>query len=152
MAATQIMRCASLSRVIWLILGATSLNAVVSLQAAPTALAPSLPVPSTVMEASVDREEIFFRETSSVSREFSLQCARQSKRVLTLARSFGPSSPDREKTFCLHAVVVQGFSPAPIFFPRKIAPPSSENDPYPELTRASSLSSGGVQFALWLHP
>ena len=131
MAATQIMRCASLSRVIWLILGAISLNAVVSLKAAPAALALSLPVPSTVMESSVDRDEIFFRETSSISREFSLQCARQSKRVLTLARSFGPYSPDDEKTFCLHAVVVQVFSPTAIFFPRKIAPPSSENDPFP---------------------
>jgi hypothetical protein len=146
------MRCASLSRVIWLILGAISLNAVVSLQAAPTALAPSLPVPSTVMESSVDRDEIFFPATSSVSREFSLQCARQSKQVLTLARSFGPCSLDREKTCHLRAIVVQVFSPAQIFFPRKIAPPSSENDPYPELTRASSLSSGGVQFTLWLHP
>jgi hypothetical protein len=141
MAATQIMRCASLSRVIWLIVGAISLNAVVSLQAAPTALAPSLPVPSTVMEASIDRDEIFFRETSSVSREFSLQCARQSKQVLALARSFGPSSPDHEKTFRLHPIVVQIFSLTQIFFPRKIAPPSSENDPYPELVRASSLSS-----------
>jgi hypothetical protein len=124
------MRCASLSRVIWLILGAISLNAVVSLQAAPTALAPSLPVPSTVMESSVDRDEIFFQATSSVSREFSLQCARQSKQVLTLARSFGPYSPNREKTFRSYAVVVQDFSPTPIFFPRKVAPPSSENDPF----------------------
>ena len=130
MAATQIMRCASLSRVIWLILGAISLNAVVSLQAAPVAFALSLPAPSTIMESSVDRDEIFFRETSSVSREFSLQCARQSKRVLTSARSFAPYSPDDEKTFCLHAVVVQVFSPTQIFFPRKIAPPSSENDPF----------------------
>ena len=130
MAATQIMRCASLSRIIWLIVGAISLNAVVSLQAAPTALAPSLPVPSTVMEASADREEIFFRATSSVSREFSLQCARQSKRVLTLARSFGPYSPDHEKTFLLHPIVVQVFSPTQTFFPRKVAPPSSEDDPF----------------------
>src|SRR5262245_10089905 len=111
MVATQIMRCASLSRVIWLILGAISLNAVVSLKAAPAALALSLPVPSPGMEFSVGRDEIFFRETSSISREFRLQCALQSKRVLTLARSFGPCSPGDEKTFCLHAVVVQVFSP-----------------------------------------
>ena len=124
------MRCAFLSRGIWLTLGAILLNAVVSLQAAPAALVLSLPVPSTVMESSVDRDEIFLRETSSASREFSLQCVRQSKRVLTLARSFGPYSPDDEKTFCLHAVVVQVFSPTQIFFPRKIAPPSSENDPF----------------------
>lgn len=130
MAATQIMRCAFLSRVIWLILGAISLNAAVPLQAAPAALAHSLPVPSAVMESSVAGDEVFFRETSSVSREFSLQCARQSRQVIALARSFGPSLLDREQVFRLHAVVAQVFSPTQVSFPRKVAPSSSENDPF----------------------
>jgi hypothetical protein len=125
------MRRASFSRIIWLILGALSLNAVVSLQAAvPATLARSLPVPSAFIDSSIERDEIFFQETSSVSREFSLQCARQSKRVLTLARSFGRYSLEREKAFRFCTVVAQVFSPVQFFFPRKVAPPSNENDPF----------------------
>jgi hypothetical protein len=131
MAATQIMRCAFLSRVIWLILGAISLNAAVPLQAAPVAFAPSLPVSSAVMESYVAGDEVFFQETSSVSREFGLQCARQSKQVLALAHSFGPYSRDREQALRLHTTVVtQVSSPVPVFFPRKVAPSSSDNDPF----------------------
>ncbi len=124
------MRCALLSRVIWLILGAISLNAAVSLQVAPVTLAPSLPVSSAVMESSGTGDEVLFQATSSISREFSLQCARQSKQVLALAHSFGPYSCDREQALRLHAVVAQVFSPVLVSFPRKVAPPSRANDPF----------------------
>jgi hypothetical protein len=124
------MRRASFSRAIWLILGAISLNAVVSVQAVPVALAYSLPVSSASMESFIERDEIFFRETSSVSREFSLQCARQSKRVLAATRSFSCSALDGEKTLRLHTMGAQVFCPAEIFFPRKVAPPSNETDPF----------------------
>jgi hypothetical protein len=82
------------------------------------------------MESFVEREEIFFRETSSLSREFSLQCARQSKRLLALAYSCACFSCDRENTLRLYTVVALDFCPAETFFPRKVAPPSSENDPF----------------------
>ena len=130
MAATQIMRRAFLSRVIWLILGAISLNAAVPLQAAPAAFAHSLPVPSAVMESYVAGDEALFQAISSVSREFSLQCARQSKQVLALTHSFGPYSGDREQALRMHTIVAQVFSPLLVSFPRKVAPPASDNDPF----------------------
>jgi hypothetical protein len=130
MAATFIMRYAFFSWAIWLILGAILLNAVVRLQATPTARAHSFPHPSASMESSIDRDEIFFQETSSISRKLSLQCAWQSKRVLAITRSFGCYAPESEKALRLHTVVAQVFYPVEIFFPRKVAPPSSENDPF----------------------
>ena len=129
-AATPIMRRASLSRIIRLILGAILLNAVVCLQAAPAALAHSLPVPSASLESAVDRDEIFLRETFSVSREFGLQCARQSRRVLTSTRSADGYAPGREKALRLHTTETRAFYPAEGFFPRKVAPPDNENDPF----------------------
>ncbi len=130
MIATQLMRCAFLSRVIWLILGAISLNAIVPLQAAPATLAHSLPVPSAVMESFGDGDEALFQAISSISREFSLQCARQSKQVLALTHSFGPYAGNREQALRLHTIVAQVFSPLPVSFPRKVAPPASDNDPF----------------------
>jgi len=130
MIATQLMRCAFLSRVIWLILGAISLNAIVPLQAAPATLAHPLPVPSAVMESFGDGDEALFQAISSISREFSLQCARQSKQVLALTHSFGLYTGNREQVFRLHTVVAQVFSPLLVSFPRKVAPPASDNDPF----------------------
>jgi len=124
------MRRASLSRIIRLILGAVSLNAVVVLQAAPAALTHSLPVPSASMESAVDRDEIFLREAFSASREFGLQCARQSRRVLTSARSADGYALGREEALRLHTTEARVFYPAEAFFPRKVAPPDNENDPF----------------------
>ena len=124
------MRCAFHPWVIWLILGAISLNGAIPFQATPVTPAHSFLVPSAAMEASADGEEALFHATSSVSREFSLQCARQGKQVLALARALGFYALDREKAFRLHAVGGRIFSPLRIFPPRKIAPPVSENDPF----------------------
>jgi hypothetical protein len=131
MAATFIMRYAFFSWAIWLTLGAILLNAFVRLQATPMARAHSSPNPSAFVDSSIERDEIFFQETSSISRKLSLQCAWQSKRVLAITRSFGGYAPEYEQAFRLHTAVAQVFYPVEIFFPRKVAPPSSENDPFP---------------------
>jgi hypothetical protein len=124
------MRYAFSSWAIWLIVGAILLNAVVRFQATPTAPAHSFPIPSASLEASLERDEIFFQETSSISRKFSLQCARQSKRVLAVTRSFGRDSQGYENALRLKIVAAQVFYPVEIFFPRKVAPPSRDNEPF----------------------
>jgi len=131
MAATFIMRYAFFSWSIWLLLGAILLNAFVRLQATPMAHAHSPHNPSAFVESSIDRDEVFFQETSSISRKLSLQCAWQSKQVLAQTRSYGCSSRESEKALWLHTVAAQGTAPIEIFFPRKFAPPSDKNDPFP---------------------
>jgi len=131
MAATFIMRHVSFSWAIGLILGAILLNAVARLQATPTGRAHSFPYPSASLESSTDRDDIFFQETSSTSRKLSLQCAWQSKRLLAITRSFACYAAESEKALRFQTVVAQVFYPTEIFFPRKVAPPSSENDPFP---------------------
>jgi hypothetical protein len=106
------------------------LNAVVRFQATPTAPTHAFPISSASLEASLDRDEAFFHETSSVSRKFSLQCARQSKRVLAVTRSFGRDSQAYENALRLQTVAAQVFYPVEIFFPRKVAPPSQDTEPF----------------------
>jgi len=124
------MRGALLSRIIWSILGVLSLNASVTFQATPASLLHSALVPSSAIESPVNDTDVHYQQTSSVSRELSLRCARQSKQAMLLLcfSDFYPSA--RENAFRSRAVMVQGFSPVLIQFPRKVSPPASENDPF----------------------
>jgi hypothetical protein len=125
-----VMKGALLSRIIWSILGVLSLNAIVILQATPVSPLHPAPVPSSAIDSPANETEVLFQQTSSVSRELSLRCEQQSKQAVLLLSAPGFYPLAREKAFRSHTVMVQGFFPVPIQFPRKVSPPTNENDPF----------------------
>jgi hypothetical protein len=70
------------------------------------------------------------KQTSSFSEEFGLQGAQGRRQVLTLPRSALVLSQGQEKDDRLRLVLVPSFSPLLVFFPRKLSPPSAEDDPF----------------------
>jgi len=70
------------------------------------------------------------KQTSSFSEEFGLLGAQGSRQVLTLPRSALVLSQGQEKDDRLRLVLVPIFSPLLVFFPRKLSPPSAEDDPF----------------------
>jgi hypothetical protein len=114
-----------------LILGVSLFNAVAIFHLVPAALAYPSPVSSGVMESSAKAVNVLFQEASSASRELSLQCARQSKRVLPMTDGLDPYSSDHKTTSQVKAAVAQACPLPPFSFPLKVPPPSgSEGDPF----------------------
>jgi hypothetical protein len=113
-----------------LILGISLFGTVAILQLAPMAFASSSRLSSAVMKPPTKAVNVLFQEAFSVSRELSLQCAHQGKRVLPLACDFDPYS-SREKTPLGQGAVAQTRPFPPFFSPLKVSPPpNSEGDPF----------------------
>ena len=119
-----------LSWVVWLILEVLSLHTVVALLPAASFL-PQFPGPIPAFTQSYPSpSDSLFTETSSVSQALSLQCARQSKHVLALVRSLAPFPQAPERDGRLRSVPVLVSLPFLFLFPRKLSPPSAEDDPF----------------------
>jgi hypothetical protein len=117
------------SWVIWLLLEAISLKlAAVSLPTGPCPSQSSPITPTFTHSYPVSSDE-FFRETSSVSAEISLRSARQSKQASALIRPVLAFSHVQERGAHFRPAVGPVLSPAPFFFPRKLSPPSTEDEP-----------------------
>ncbi|MGE0680509.1 MAG: hypothetical protein AB7P69_06315 [Candidatus Binatia bacterium] len=114
----------------WLIIAIVILNTI----------GPSLPVSSlppqpqdttpSFVESSSGSVDRLFTKPASPAQEFSLRGEQQSKRFFLLSRvfhftSYPPSSEDY-----LRQLADTGFFSFQLFFPRKIAPPSSSTDPF----------------------
>jgi len=70
------------------------------------------------------------KQTSSFSEEFGPQGARESKQQLALPRIGSVLAQKQEKDDHLQPILVPNSSPLLIFFPRKLSPPSAEDDPF----------------------
>lgn len=130
MTALRVMRYVFFSWRVRLILGILLLNAVATIHSASALLAYPSPPSSVAIVSPINETNILFQGTSSVSRELSLQCARQSKRVLSLICPFDLHSSAGEKAFQLQASTTRVCSPAPFSVPLKISPPSAEDEPF----------------------
>ena len=111
-------------------LEAVLLNTAVAFLPAGSYLPQSLSDAPTLTQSHEDSSDGLFKQTSSVSVELSLQCARQSKRVLALVRAFTLFSQMQERDDHFWSALVPAFFPSLLFFPRKLSPPSAENDPF----------------------
>jgi len=119
-----------LSWVVWLILEVLSLHTAVALLPVASFL-PQSPGPIPALTQSYPSpSDSLFTKTSSVSQALSLQCARQSKHVLALVRSLAPFPQAPERDGRLRSVPVLVSLPFLFLFPRKLSPPSAEDDPF----------------------
>jgi len=119
-----------LSWVVWLILEVLSLHTAVALLPAASFLPQSPgPIPALTQYYPSPSDSLFTK-TSSVSQALSLQCARQSKHVLALVRSLAPFPQAPERDGRLRSVPVLVSLPFLFLFPRKLSPPSAEDDPF----------------------
>ena len=119
-----------LSWAVWLMLEVLSLHtAVVFLPAASFLPQSPDPVPA-VTQSYPSPSDSLFTETSSVSQQLSLRCARQSKQVLVLVRSLDLFLVAQDRDGRLRSVPVPVSLPFLFLFPRKLSPPSAEDDPF----------------------
>jgi hypothetical protein len=92
------------------------------------------PQPSSQGEEGIqshkDAQRDFFKETSSVSQEFSLQSERQSKKARVLIRRLDTALRDQDRTHRLRSVQTFVPRPARFFFPRKLSPPAASDEPF----------------------
>ena len=115
---------------VWLLLIVVPLNtgATFLLGDSPS-LQPSNQV-SEWIQSHRDTPRDFFKETSSVSQEFSLQSERQSKKARVLVRRLATALRDQDRTQRLRSVLIIITRPARFFFPRKLSPPTASDEPF----------------------
>ena len=123
------MRRLLLSLVSWLMLEAILLNTAAALLPADSCLPQSSHTSTTFAQSHQDCSDWLFKNTSSVSHELSLQCKRQSKRVLALVHFFTLFSQTQERDGHLRPALTPVFFPTLFFFPRKLSPPSATDEP-----------------------
>jgi hypothetical protein len=114
----------------WLIISIIFLNTIgISLPASSSPLQTQDITPSLV-ESCTGITDRLFTKPASPAQEFSLRGEQQSKRFFLLSRvfHFTPYPPTREDY--LRRLADTGFFSFQLFFPRKIAPPSSSTDPF----------------------
>lgn len=114
----------------WLIIAIVILNTVgVPLPVNFSPLQPQDTTPALVESLSGSTDRLFTKPTSP-AQEFSLRGEQQSKRFFLLSRvfHFTPYPPSPEDY--LRQLTDTGFFSFQLFFPRKIAPPSSATDPF----------------------
>jgi hypothetical protein len=116
--------------VVWLMLEASLLNAAVAFLPADPGPPQSPNTTPTFTQSCPDSSNSLFKGTSSVSQELGLQCARQSKQVFALVRACTLFLQVQERDGHLRSAPAPVFSPALFFFPRKLSPPSAEDEPF----------------------
>jgi hypothetical protein len=114
----------------WLVITIVFLNTIgIVLPVSSSPLRIQNTTPSFV-ESCTDIADQLFTKPASPAQEFSLRGEQQSKRFFLLSRvfHFTPYSPTREDY--LRRLADTSFFSFQLFFPRKIAPPSSSTDPF----------------------
>ena len=123
------MQCFLFAWVIWLMLEAMLLpTAVFPLTCARPRQSPRLGL--SFAQSYANPSEGLFKQTSSFSEEFSLQSVSESRPVLMLHHPVAVLSKKQERDGHLRPVPVPICFPLLIFFPRKLSPPSAEDDPF----------------------
>src|SRR5712692_8379084 len=117
----------SLFWIAWLIAEAISLQ--VAIAFLPADFSPLQPYHSAASftESQPDHIDWRFKETSSVSQELNLQCARQSRQTRIPFRPIDPTSAPQPGGKRLQAALVPVSFSGRFFLPRKITPPSPED-------------------------
>jgi len=116
--------------VIWLMLEAMLFPAAVAF---PPACAPPLQSSRSGIsftQSYANPSGDLFKQTSSFSEEFGLQGAAENRQMLALPRTGSVLSQEQEGDSHLQPLPVPIFSPLLVFFPRKLSPPSAEDDPF----------------------
>lgn len=72
----------------------------------------------------------FFKETSSISQELRAQSERQSKKARIWVRRLEALLQDQQRSCSLKSLPVLTTRPVRFFFPRKLSPPSTSDDPF----------------------
>jgi len=85
---------------------------------------------SALTAANSDFSDSLFKETFSISQELSFLCKQASRQSCALDPSVDPllRVQERDDRWPLARVVVS--LPTVFFFPRKLSPPSAEDDPF----------------------
>jgi len=123
------MQCFLFAWVNWLMLEAMLLPAAVfPLTCARPLLSPRLGL--SFAQSYANSNESLFEQTSSFLEEFSLQDASESRPVLTLPYRVAVLSKKQERDGRLRPVPVPTCFPLRVLFPRKLSPPSAEDDPF----------------------
>lgn len=119
-----------LSWIVWLVLAAIPVNlAKACVSADATASQSGDTIPALTYSHSNPQDRVF-KSTPSVSEALSLQCERQSKKSRTIVRRFDIPPQPRHKDGHFHFDAVPSFVLVRFFFPRKLSPPSAEDDPF----------------------
>lgn len=124
------MRRLLFSWVSWLLLEAILLNTAVALSPVHPRLSQAARTTTAFAQSSSDCSDGLFRNTSSVSRELSVQCERRGKQVFALlyARDFFSQVEGTDTPF--HSVLIPVFFSTLLFSPRKLFPPSATDEPF----------------------
>jgi hypothetical protein len=125
------MRHRRLARVVWVIFLATSLNvAAALLPALPTSLQSSNA--ALVLAQSELDDSPLGESTSTSSSEEQNLCAvqQQSKQVPILVRSCDLVSLVSQRENLFNSAPAPVFLPVRVWFPRKLSPPSAQDDPF----------------------
>jgi len=119
-----------LAWLVWLMLEAILLQAAAVLLLGGSSLPQSSETASALTSANSDSSDSLFKETFSVSQELSFLCKQESKQSCALDPSVDPllRVQERDDRWPLARVVVS--LPTVFFFPRKLSPPSAEDDPF----------------------
>ena len=118
------------SWLVWSTLGTLVLQTLVGLALTTCFLGQPPHTMFTVSRPYRGSNNSLFEETAGVSQELSRECAQQSRQALASACSFDPFAPLQQRDGRLGSV------PVPIsllilsFLPRKLSPPSAEDDPF----------------------
>ena len=118
------------SWLVWSTLGALVLQTLIVLVLTPSFLHQLPNLTFTGSRLYRGSNNSLFEETAGVSQELSRECAQQSRQALASACSFDTLAPLQQRDGRLGSV------PAPIsllilaFLPRKLSPPSAEDDPF----------------------
>src|SRR5215470_14297394 len=95
------------------------------------ARAPQPPRPGPAFAQSyTNPSEGLFKQTSSFSEEFSLQGTSESRTVFALPHPVAVLAKKPERGSRLRPVPVPACFPLRVLFPRKLSPPSAEDDPF----------------------
>jgi len=114
----------------WLVLEAILLSTAIAFAPADSRFFPSVHPFSAFTESCLDYSDWLFKDTASASHELGLQCERQNKQVITRVQASTLLHQLRERNSHCRPTREPVFSPARLFFPRKLSPPSAADEPF----------------------
>src|SRR5713226_6768981 len=115
--------------ILGLILAANSLSVVATLRPADADLSPVLPLALTSTSPHPSTRDQLCTEPAALAPTLHLQRARQGKQTLELARSVSLIPSGQEHARPPQPVLAPTFSPWRFFYPRKLSPSPTEDDP-----------------------
>jgi hypothetical protein len=114
----------------WLVLGAILLSTATTFVPVDSRFFPPLHPSSAFTQSCPDCSDWLFKDTASASHELGLQCERQNKQVIMRVQASTLLHQLRARNGHCRPTREPVFSPARLFFPRKLSPPSAADEPF----------------------